>query len=98
MDLFRAGSRPLGQIMEEVYIQRATSWHPPATFESPVKPPRPAVALKPASEVQAGAKKPFARIGKMDDGRKLCDAFNSPKGCNEPCPRSEMHACNVKSD
>ena len=29
------------------------------------------------------------------DRRRICGAHNSKKGCRDPCPRGEMHVCNI---
>ena len=36
------------------------------------------------------------RLAQADSKRRrFCGAFSSKKGCSQPCPRNQRHACNV---
>ena len=100
-DRFRNSALPLGKVIAEGIEKREVMWLPSSAPPPPQRPDPPArrLAEAPARKAEHKASRagqggqPWPTADCLKNGVKLCRAFNSAKGCSEPCPRNLKHAC-----
>ena len=94
VDLSRTSSLSLGNIMDRISKVRESMWlYDDLVTKAPLQQPR-----QPATEAQnRRADKHLLLKDQFDwlnNGKRICRAFNSRDGCTDPCPFGQEHVCN----
>ena len=101
VEMHRASTRPLGQIIKEVYDRREAQWDLPAQVPRKEAPPPPPLGGGKGDGKRSGGapKDKAAQVGKpgdlaptLKDGKEICYKWNKGACSAKGCPR--LHVCN----